>query len=149
MVPDRVEREIVIDAPINVVWAVLTEPDHVSGWFGDTAEIDLRPGGSFTHHWEGPPRRHTEHGRVDRVEPPRYLSYRWFRDADTREEHATLVEFTLTEEGARTRLRVLETGFSKLDWPEDKQTDDFEGHREGWEQELDALRDYAEGLKRA
>ena len=26
MVPDRIEREIVIDAPVDVVWAVVTEP---------------------------------------------------------------------------------------------------------------------------
>jgi uncharacterized protein YndB with AHSA1/START domain len=52
MVPDRVEREILIDAPIDVVWAVITDPAHVSGWFGETAEIDLRPGGRITHAWK-------------------------------------------------------------------------------------------------
>ena len=49
MQKDRIEQEIVIAAPIERVWAVLTEPAHVGRWFGQggPAEIDLRPGGSW------------------------------------------------------------------------------------------------------
>ena len=32
MVPERVEREILVDAPLGVVWAVITEPEHISSW---------------------------------------------------------------------------------------------------------------------
>ena len=28
---DRIERTILIDAPADVVWAVVTEPEHISG----------------------------------------------------------------------------------------------------------------------
>lgn len=148
MAEDRIEREIFIDAPVEVVWAVLTEADHVTGWFGDSAEIDLRPGGEFTNAWEGPPRRQTEHGRIVEVDPPHHFSYHWFRDPDggLREDHATLVDFTLSSDGEGTRLRVVESGFSKLDWPEDVRADDFEGHRTGWDHELHEIRGYAEGL---
>jgi uncharacterized protein YndB with AHSA1/START domain len=149
MVPERVEREILIDAPPQVVWAVITEPDHVSGWFSDSAEIDLRPGGKITLVWEGD---HTEHGRVEKIEPPHLFSFRWIRGADTdaREDNSTLVEFSLSAEGEGTRLRVVETGFSNLDLSEDDQAKDAEGHREGWEHELDQLREYLgqqEGLR--
>ena len=44
MVADRIEREITIAAPIERVWSILTEAEHIHGWFAD-AEIDLRPGG--------------------------------------------------------------------------------------------------------
>ena len=150
MAQDRIEREVFIDAPVEVVWAVLTEPEHVTGWFGDSAEIDLRPGGEFTHSWDGPPRRHTEHGRVEKVRLPHYLAYRWFRDSEAgpREDHSTLVEFTLTADGEGTRLRVVESGVSTLAWPEGKQTEDLEEHRKGWVEEFDELRGYAEGLSR-
>jgi len=143
MVPERVEREILIDAPLEVVWAVITQPEHVSGWFGDSAEIDLRPGGKLIHVWEGD-QRQSEHGRVEKVEPPRYFSFRWIRGSATevRTGNSTLVEFSLSADGAGTRLRVVESGFSKLDMPEDDQARDADGHRRGWEHELDELREY-------
>jgi hypothetical protein len=41
MVPDRTERETVINAPVERVWDLITEPEHVGRWFGDAgAEID-------------------------------------------------------------------------------------------------------------
>ena len=49
MIPEQIEREVVIAAPIERVWAVVTQPEHVGTWFGDAgAEIDLRPGGAIT-----------------------------------------------------------------------------------------------------
>jgi uncharacterized protein YndB with AHSA1/START domain len=150
MIPDRVEREILIDAPIEVVWAVITDPAHVSGWFGETAEIDLRPGGRITHAWKEEGGLTEEGGIVETVEPPRYFAYRWIRgaDAEAREDNSTLVEFTLTGDGEGTRLHVVETGFSKLDWPEDERREDAESHREGWEHELGELSEYVLELER-
>ena len=150
MVPDRVEREILIDAPIEVVWEVITDPAHVSGWFGEIAEIDLRPGGRITHAWKEEGGLTEERGIVEKVEPPHYFSYRWIRgaEAEAREDNSTLVEFTLTVDGEGTRLRVVETGFSKLDWPEDERREDAESHREGWEHELGELREYVQELER-
>jgi uncharacterized protein YndB with AHSA1/START domain len=150
MVPDRVEREILIDAPVEVVWAVITDPAHVSGWFGETAEIDLRPGGRITHAWKEEGGLTEERGIVEQVEPPHYFSYRWIRgaEAEAHEDNSTLVEFTLTVDGEGTRLRVVETGFSKLDWPEDERREDAESHREGWEHELGELREYVLALER-
>jgi uncharacterized protein YndB with AHSA1/START domain len=141
MVPERVEREILVDAPLEVVWAVITEPEHLSGWFSGAVEITLQPGGKLTLTWEGD---QIEHGRVVRVEPPHHFSFRWIRGSatDAHEDNSTLVEFSLSAEGQRTRLRVVETGFSKLDWPEDEQARDAEEHRGGWERELAELREY-------
>ena len=45
MVPQRIEREILIEAPVDVVWDVVTQPEHISRWFSDSVELDLRPGG--------------------------------------------------------------------------------------------------------
>jgi uncharacterized protein YndB with AHSA1/START domain len=141
MVPERVEREVLVDAPLEVVWAVITEPEHISGWFSDSVEIDLRPGGRLSLVWEGD---HTEHGRVVTVDPPHYFSFRWIRGSanEARENNSTLVEFRLSPEGQGTRLLVVETGFSRLDWPEDEQARDAEEHREGWRNELDELLEY-------
>jgi len=47
--PDRIEREITIAAPVERVWAVLTEPEHVGQWFGLRARNPAAPGGERLH----------------------------------------------------------------------------------------------------
>jgi uncharacterized protein YndB with AHSA1/START domain len=139
--PNRIERDILIEAPLDVVWAVVTQPEHISGWFSDTVEIDLTPGGKLVLHWD---EHGSRQGRVERVEPPRFFSFRWVVDDDQEmtEHNATLVEFTLTEEGDATRLTVVETGFAELGVPEDEQQRHFDEHTHGWEFELGQLLDH-------
>jgi uncharacterized protein YndB with AHSA1/START domain len=142
MVPDRIEREILIDAPLEVVWAVVTEPEHVGSWFGDSAAIDLRPGGEALLTWQ-------EYGsfraRVEKVEPPHVFAFRWSRPADTepRAGNSTLVEFSLSGEGESTRLRVVESGFTELDGSEAEKAKYAEENTEGWRIELGELAEYA------
>jgi uncharacterized protein YndB with AHSA1/START domain len=141
MVPDCIEQEILIDAPVEVVWAIVTEPQHVGGWFSDTAEIDLRPGGDASLTWE---EHGTACGRVERVEPPHFISFRWSRPmgAALRDENSTLVEFSLSEEGEQTRLRVVESGFRELEGSEEEKAEYAEGNIRGWKQELGELQEY-------
>jgi hypothetical protein len=51
-VSDRIERDVVIEAPIETTWRIVTEPKYVSQWFCDKAEIDPRPGGKGFLHWD-------------------------------------------------------------------------------------------------
>jgi uncharacterized protein YndB with AHSA1/START domain len=146
VVPDRIEREVLVDAPLDVVWSVITEPEHVGRWFSDSAAIDLRPGGELILTWEG---HGSERWRVERVDRPHFVSFRWLRAV---QEHPTgavlrdgvspLVAFSLTEEGEVTRLRVVESGFRQLGGSEEENAKDAEEHRRGWELELDELREY-------
>jgi uncharacterized protein YndB with AHSA1/START domain len=143
MAENLVEREILIEASRERVWAVLTEPEHVASWFGDGAELDLRPGGSARFSW-------SEHGSydaiIDRVEPPSFFSYRWANRAGTQPVagNTTLVEFTLTEVFAGTLLRVIETGFASLHIDPAAQQQAVADHTEGWSSELAELKEYAE-----
>jgi uncharacterized protein YndB with AHSA1/START domain len=141
MVPQHIEREILIHAPMDVVWAVVTEPEHISGWFSDSVELDPRPGGTVALHWKG---HGTAHGRVERVEPPRFFSFRWMVEAgpEFAEDNSTLVEFSLSAEGEATRLKVVESGFRDLAGPDDEKQRHFDGHRRGWEIELGHLDEY-------
>ena len=143
MTLDRIEREIVIAAPLQRVWQVLTEAEHISGWFGDATEIDLRPGGAIVFTWS---RYGSHHAVVERVEPPRFFSYRWARPAGepAADGNSTLVEFTLSPDGAGTRLRVVETGFASLAVTEEEQGIAVKENTEGWIAELGELREYAE-----
>jgi uncharacterized protein YndB with AHSA1/START domain len=138
-----VEREILIEASRDRVWAVLTEPELVAKWFGDGAEIDLRPGGKASFTW-------SEYGTfdaiIDRVEPPSFLSYRWVNRAGSEpvEGNTTLVEFTLTEVFAGTLLRVVETGFASLHITPAEQQKAVQDNTDGWAAELAELKEYAE-----
>jgi uncharacterized protein YndB with AHSA1/START domain len=146
MVPDQIERETVIDAPVERVWALITEPEHLGRWFGDAgAEIDLRPGGAMVLRWS---EDGTSRGRVVAVEPTTRFSYRWapFKDPGGEEPvegNSTLVEFTLQPEGDSTLLRVVESGFASLDTSEEQRAENHKGNTEGWQLETDELRAYA------
>jgi hypothetical protein len=45
-----VGQEIVIDAPVDVVWRTVTEPEQVARWFADEVNLQATPGhdGSLT-----------------------------------------------------------------------------------------------------
>jgi uncharacterized protein YndB with AHSA1/START domain len=147
MVPEQIERETLIAAPVERVWALLTEAEHLGRWFGDTgAEIDLRPGGAFSLSWE---QHGTVRGRVVDVEPNQRFSYRWItvgdrEHAEPGEGNSTLVEFTLRAEGDGTRLRVVESGFASLDAEAAQQSERYEDNRRGWGIKVRDLAEYAE-----
>ena len=137
MVPQRIEREILIEAPVDVVWEVVTDPEHISGWFSDSVELDLTPGGKVLLQWDG---RGGVPGRVERVERPHFFSFRWAVGPSVPgEEHWTLVEFRLSAEGDSTRLRVVESGFRDIAGSEDEKQDYFDSHSRGWGREIGDL----------
>lgn len=141
---DRIERDIVIRARPERVWDVVTRAEHLGSWFADAgAEIELRPGGALALHWK---EYGTSRGRVETVEPPTTLAFRWvFLGSDEpTPANSTLVEFTLMPEGDGTRLRVVESGFASLDLPPEQQAKHLEQNTDGWRMELDELRDYIE-----
>jgi uncharacterized protein YndB with AHSA1/START domain len=142
LVPDTITREIDIDAPPDVVWAIVTEASHLASWFSDEAEIDLRPGGAMLLTWHG---HGSYRARVETVEPPHTFAFRWIlrEGAEPVEGSSTLVVMTLTAKGAGTRLQVVESGFSDLSWPEAERARYAGENAKGWILELDELRAYA------
>ena len=142
MVPDSITREIVIDAPPERVWAIVTEAQHLAGWFSDEAEIDLRPGGAMLLTWH---RHGSYRARVETVDPPHTFAFRWLRRENVDPASSPLVVMTLSAEGASTRLRVVESGFADLAWPEEERARYADENRVGWGVELDELRAYVAG----
>jgi uncharacterized protein YndB with AHSA1/START domain len=143
---DAIEREITIAAPVERVWELITQPEHVGRWFGDAgAEIDLRPGGDLVLRWE---EYGTIHGRVERVEPMTVFSYHWapFKEPGGKEPvpgNSTLIEFTLSEIEGGTRLRLVESGFSTLDGTPESREELRDGNAGGWIKELGELAEYS------
>lgn len=69
----RFERDLT--HPVERVWAAITEPDQLAGWWG-RVDVVLRPGGRFVVEWrntddEG--NRATMHATITALEPPHLL----------------------------------------------------------------------------
>ncbi len=137
---DRIERQIVVSAARERVWAAITDPGEVSLWFGDTAEIELKPGGAAKFGWSE--YDSVVHAIVEVVEPPTRFVYRWAAAAGVLVDggSATRVEFTLEEAADGTLVRVVETGFAAL--PDEFYESTLEDNRSGWRAELRDLGDY-------
>ena len=85
----------------------------------------------------------TYEGRVETVDPPRLLTFRWqTREREFSETNSTLVVMTLEAEETGTRLRVVESGFATLPLPDDARARYADENAKGWLTELDELRDY-------
>src|SRR5260370_24469890 len=115
VIPNAIEKEVVIEAPLEVVWRVVTDPEQIRQWFADEAEVKLRVGGSG--------RLRSKSGdsyelQVEALQPPRRFPFRWLQPegAPARADNSMLVEFTLEPEAGGTRLRVVESGFDTVNW---------------------------------
>jgi uncharacterized protein YndB with AHSA1/START domain len=134
MIDFGIERDVEIEAPMDVVWRTITEPDQIKRWFADRVELELKPGGMG----------YLAFGQnkgtaivVQTVDEPSRFSFWWNRpqDDDPTPETSVLVEFTLSVIGPeRTRLRVVESGVERLSWSDGDKKDYAEDHRSGWVQ---------------
>ncbi len=142
MIPSAIEREILIEAPIDVVWRVVTEPSQIKEWFSEEAEIEPRAGGGGRLAFKS---GDTYELQIEAMEPPRRFAFRWVQPQGevVRTDNSMLVEFLLEPDAGNTRLRVIESGFDRVDWSDEKKTKYFENHTKGWEMLLGRLRDYA------
>lgn len=141
MTVDRIERETLIEAPLERVWQLVTEPGF---W------VASEPSGTAVA-GETTVCKNEQYGdfpvRVETVTPRTYVSYRWasaFGGQALTGDNTTLVEFTLTPEGAGTRLRVVESGFAALAGSEELREKAHQDNTGGWTEVLDALRKKAE-----
>jgi uncharacterized protein YndB with AHSA1/START domain len=136
--PNQIERTVDIEHPPASVWAALTTAEGLGTWFGNTATIDLRPGGAAQMTWTSGEKASM---RIERVEEPVVFAFTWgingLPDDDPRR---TYVEFTLSPTDNGTRLTVVESGFAQL--PDDAYRKAFDGNTEGWASELGELVEY-------
>ena len=84
---------------------------------------------------------------VERVEPERYLSFRWHPyaidpDKDYSTEPTTLVEFELEEIGGGTLVRVIESGFDRI--PAERRDEAYRMNSGGWTEQMENIRKYVD-----
>jgi uncharacterized protein YndB with AHSA1/START domain len=142
VIPSQIEKEILIEAPIDVVWRAVTEPDQIKQWFSQEAEIDPKEGGEGRLSF---PSGQTFYLQIEAFEPPRRFAFRWVHPEGTKAQpdNSMMVEFTLESEAGNTRLRVVESGFDQIDWADEKKAKYFDDHSRGWAFLLGRLRDFA------
>jgi uncharacterized protein YndB with AHSA1/START domain len=133
-----IDRDILIEAPVEVVWRTITEPEQISQWFADRVDLVIEPGahGYMAFGDQGGP------VVVEVVDRPVRFSFRWnhARGEEPVAGNSMLVEFTLTQEGdERTRLRVVESGHELCDWPDAEKQRYADEHSEGWGEYLERL----------
>jgi uncharacterized protein YndB with AHSA1/START domain len=147
---DSVEREILIEASPEVVWGVITEPQQISRWFSDEADLVGRAGANGTLTWTpGGRGGEREHDmvvpiRVVEAEPFHRFSFRWNhpQGAAPDQSNSALVEFSLIEESGGTRLRVVESGIDLVTAGEEARTRYVNEHEHGWGRHLGELLEY-------
>ena len=121
--PQPIRREVMIDAPPDVVFSFFTDPAKFILWLGRVAELDARPGGLFRVNVNG---RDVVRGTFLEVVPPRRVVFTWGWEGKESAvpPGSTRVEVTLAPEGAGgTRLALTHSGL-----PEPSES----GHDAGW-----------------
>jgi uncharacterized protein YndB with AHSA1/START domain len=145
-----IEREIHVDAPPEVVYAVISTPEHMREWWPDDAKLEPVPGATGVISFGDPatPDAHIETLTVMEADPPRRFSFRWIadEDADPTPANSLLVTFELTPSGAGTLLRFTETGFREKGWEVAVLEEQYRDHVKGWDHFLPRLVSYVDRL---
>jgi len=139
--PDRIERTVRIDRPLERVWAAITTTEGLGTWFGNRAEGDVRLGATVKLHWDS---GDSAQLRIERLDPQTVFGYTWhINGLPDQDPRRTYVEFTLTPDSSGTTVTVVESGFAQLE--PDAYDKAFHGNTQGWAAELDELAAYLHG----
>ena len=143
-VTDRIEKTVLVKAPRSRVWRAISDAKQFGQWFKLQLDGEFTAGtsinGTITYPgYEGLQLEIV----VERIEPERFFSYRWHPGdprADYSAEPMTLVEFTLEDAGAHTRLTIVESGFDKL--PLARRAEAFRMNEGGWTEQVENVQRY-------
>ncbi len=157
MTTDRIEKQILLHAPLKRVWRALTDSAEFGLWFGVKFDGPFQPGASLRgvivptimdpevaraqKKHEGTPFQIT----VEQLEPERLFSFRWHPFAiesavDYSAEPTTLVSFTLEEVAAGVLLTVTESGFDQI--PLARRAQAFLANEQGWSMQVKLVEAY-------
>lgn len=141
-----IERELYVDAAPEVVYEVISDPEHVKEWWPDDAAYDVSPGATGTITFGDV----ADGGKVVTLTvieaiPPRSFTFRWIHEAGehAREGNSLLVTFELVPTGSGTTVRFKETGFREMGWEVAQLEETYLDHTSGWDYFLPKLVAYA------
>jgi uncharacterized protein YndB with AHSA1/START domain len=143
-----IEREIYVDAPPEVVFEVVSAPEHVQEWWPDEARYEAVVGGTGEILFASADGRDAVALTVLELRAPTRFSFRWTHPtgAPATEGNSLLVTFDLEPHGAGTLVRFRETGFRERGWEAAVLEATYRDHVAGWDHFLPRLVSYAGGL---
>lgn len=153
--PDRIEKQIELKAPVSRVWRALTDFREFGEWFRVRLDGPFVEGHVSRGHMTYPGYEHVKwEAVVQRIEPERLFSFTWphpesFKpgeySGDYSNEPRTLVEFRLEETTKGTLLTLTESGFDLL--PGDIRLEAFRRNDGGWTEQMKNIENYVTKAK--
>ncbi|MEO7422138.1 MAG: SRPBCC domain-containing protein [Ornithinibacter sp.] len=152
MEPGSIEREIHVEASPEIVFEVISSPEHIREWWNG-AETDLSPASGAVAEiaWgRDTADPHIESLTVVTAEPPRLFAFRWVYDgaAVASPANSLLVTFELTPSDAGTTVRMTESGFGEKEWEIAQLEAAYADHSKGWDIFVPSLGEYLSRLVR-
>lgn len=151
MSSDRIEKSILIEAPVARVWRAISDHKEYGTWFHCEIDGPFRVGeevrGRMTlkgaEHLTFPMRvLAMEENKLFVCEWPSYVEK---TDLDLEREPWLRMEYHLAEVPEGTRLTIIESGFDRLDAAIREEA--RRGNEGGWDFQLKNIRDYLHGQK--
>jgi uncharacterized protein YndB with AHSA1/START domain len=157
MSTDRIEKKVLLRAPLDRVWRAVSDSVEFGRWFGVQFDGPFVPGSAVrgviaptTVDDEVAKSQEPYAGRdqtweIVAVEPQRRFAYRWHPFAvepgvDYSDEPTTLVEFTLNETADGVWLTIVESGFDAI--PAERRAAALQTNSEGWTTQVDLVKKY-------
>jgi uncharacterized protein YndB with AHSA1/START domain len=137
---DRIEKTILLRAPIGRVWRALADAEEFGRWFRVKFDEPFAEGKTVRGRITYPGYEHVRMEiLVERMERERLFAFRWHPyavdpDVDYSAEPTTLVEFRLAAEAGGTRLTITESGFDRI--PASRRDEAFRMNGGGWAEQI-------------
>jgi len=154
---DRIDKQILLHAPLERVWRAVSDAQQFGHWFGVAFDAPFVAGSRLTGRIvptgvdpEVAKLQQPHEGKrfefwVERIEPMHSICFRWHpfavaADTDYRAEPTTLIVFELLAVGQDTRLTISESGFDQI--PLARRAEAFKANDGGWSHQLQLIEKY-------
>ncbi|MGW6575853.1 SRPBCC domain-containing protein [Streptomyces sp. NPDC054945] len=134
-----IERELHIDASPEVVFEVLSSPEHIREWWSADTAFEPTAGATARLTWTDADtgRQQSTPFTVVEADPPRMFSFRWTYDETETESagpgNSLLVTFELVPTDKGTTVHFRESGFRERGWEAAVLEAHYNDHRQGWD----------------
>jgi uncharacterized protein YndB with AHSA1/START domain len=157
MSADRIEKQVLLRAPLDRVWRAISDSTEFGRWFGMAFDGPFVAGSSVSGvlqptavdddvaKTQEPYAGQAGTSQIVAVEPKRRFAYRWHPFAlepgvDYSQEPTTLAEFTLEEASDGVWLQIVESGFDAI--PAERRAAAFEANSGGWAAQVELIQNY-------
>lgn len=157
MSTDRIEKTILLRAPLKRVWRALSDSTEFGNWFGMRFNAPFTPGATMTAvivpttvnqeiaEMQKPYEGISFEINIEQMQPERLFSFRWHPGAvepgfDYSSEPTTLVVFTLRKVPDGVQLTVTESGFDQI--PLARRAKAFSANEGGWTLVIKLIEEY-------